>query len=630
MMQTDGQFLPVTPEEVAARGWDRLDVILVSGDSYIDSPFIGTAVIGRVLEAAGYRVGIIAQPVIDSPTDITRLGEPRLFWGVTGGSVDSMVANTSANRWRRKNDDYTPGGLNNRRPDRAVITYTNLIRRYFKSTCPIVLGGIEASLRRVAHYDFWSDAVRRSILFDAKADYLLYGMAEGSVLALAAAFKAGQAVTGLRGLCYIARQPPAGYLELPPYETVADDRLAFIEMFHAFYNNNDPLTAHGLFQRHAGRYLVQNPPAPYASQVELDAVYALPFQRAQHPYYEQQGPVKALETIRFSISTHRGCYGECSFCAIAVHEGRTVRWRSQESILTEAQTLTQLPGFKGYLQDVGGPTANMYGFECKKKLASGACEDKRCLYPIVCRALKPDHSPQVRLLRALRALPGIKKVFVASGIRYDLVMADQAHGDAYLGEIVTHHVSGQLKVAPEHSENSVLARMGKPGQESLLRFKRRFDELSSLAHKNQFLTYYLIAAHPGCTEADMLRLKQFASQELHLSPEQVQIFTPTPSTYSSLMYYTGLDPFSRQPLFVEKDIARRERQKEIVTGKPGAQAGSRGDVGEKHCMPSHRQDNPIGTDIPDALPRHTPGYSRRGERVTPSGVPKRVQRGKPR
>ena len=585
----DPRFLPVTPEEVAARGWDRLDVILVTGDSYIDSPFIGTAVIGRVLENAGYRVGIIAQPAVDSPADITRLGEPRLFWGVTGGSVDSMVANTTANKWRRKSDDYTPGGLNDRRPDRAVIAYANLIRRYFKPTLPIVLGGIEASLRRIAHYDFWSDAVRRSILFDAKAEYLLYGMAEQSVLALAAALKAGQAVTGLRGLCYIAKQPPAGYLELPPYENVVADRLAFIDMFHAFYRNNDPLTARGLFQRHADRCLVQNPPAPYPSQAELDAVYGLPFQRAQHPYYESQGPVKALETIRFSISTHRGCYGECNFCAIAVHEGRTVRWRSEESILAEAEALIRLPGFKGYIQDVGGPTANMYGFECRKKLASGACEDKRCLYPVVCQALRTDHSPQLKLLRALRAIPGIKKVFVASGLRYDLLLDDQAHGDEYLVEIVTHHVSGQLKVAPEHSENHVLARMGKPGQDALLRFKRRFDDLSSQAHKDQFLTYYLIAAHPGCTEADMLRLKQFASQELHIAPEQVQIFTPTPSTYSSLMYYTGLDPFSRQPLFVEKDIARRERQKEIVTSKAPAQERGRPASGEKR-RPPDRQD----------------------------------------
>ncbi len=560
-------YLPTTPEELRERGWDALDVILVSGDSYIDSPFIGAAVIGRVLEQAGYRVGIIAQPALNTDQDIARLGEPRLFWGVTGGSVDSMVANYTASKKRRKSDDYTPGGENTRRPDRAVIAYSNLIRRYFKSTVPLVLGGIEASLRRVTHYDFWSDGLRRSILLDAKADYLLYGMAEQSVLELAAALQRGQGAEAVRGLCYLAKEPPAGYLELPSYEEVCADPRAFIAMFHAFYLNSDPISAKGLFQRHAARVLVQNPPAPYATQAEMDAVHALPFQREQHPFYARHGEVKALETIRFSLSTHRGCYGECNFCSIAVHEGRTVRWRSPDSIVAEAETLARLPGFKGYIQDVGGPSANMYGFECKKKLKLGACADKRCLYPRVCTALKPDHAPQIDLLRRLRRIPGVKKAFVASGIRYDMVLADTAHGREYLREIVAEHVSGQMKVAPEHSQDRVLARMGKPGTESLVRFKRMFDELSAERGKPQFLTYYLIAAYPGCTEEDMRRLKEFAGQELRISPEQVQIFIPLPSTYSAVMYYTGLDPFTLQPLFVEKDPQRRERQKAIVTEK---------------------------------------------------------------
>ncbi|MDR3575003.1 MAG: YgiQ family radical SAM protein [Anaerolineaceae bacterium] len=564
----NSSFIPTTYEEIQARGWDYLDVILITGDSYIDSPFIGAAVIGRVLENAGFRVGIIAQPDTSSPDDITRLGEPHLFWGVTGGSIDSMVANYNPSRFKRKKDDYTPGGLNNRRPDRAVIAYANLIRRFFKNTRPIVLGGIEASLRRVVHYDFWSDGLRRSILFDAKADYLLYGMAEQSVLALAQARQSGDDVTQLRGMCYIAKEAPSDYLELPSYETVKTDRLAFIDSFHTFYQNNDPLTAKGLFQRHNDRLLVQNPPAYYPNQAEMDAIYALPFQRAQHPYYEKMGPVKALETIQFSISTHRGCYGECNFCAIAVHEGRTVRWRSPESILAEAETITHLPGFKGYIQDVGGPTANMYGFECTKKLKSGACPEKRCLYPQVCPVLRPDHKAQIDLLSRIRQIPGVKKVFVASGIRYDMVLADHGHGKAYMEEIVNEHVSGQLKIAPEHSEDAILARMGKPGKSELVRFKKLFDDLTAEAGLDQYLTYYLIAAYPGCTESDMQKLKSFASQELHISPEQVQIFTPTPSTYSSLMYYTELDPFTREPLFVEKDIVRRERQKMIVVDKP--------------------------------------------------------------
>jgi uncharacterized radical SAM protein YgiQ len=566
-------FLPTTPEEVKRLGWDPLDVILVTGDSYIDSPFIGTAVIGKLLAQAGYRVGVIAQPDITSEQDIGRLGAPRLFWGVTAGSVDSMVANYTALKKRRKSDDYTPGGINNRRPDRASIVYTNLIRRFSKSVKPgssrppIVLGGIEASLRRVAHYDFWSDRVRGSLLFDAKADYLLYGMAEKAVLELAACLKEGQDPRSIRGLCYISKEKPAGHLELPPYETVVQDKLAFIEMFHAFYRNNDPLNAKGLCQKHGERYLVQNPPAHYQTQAELDEVYALDFERAQHPYYERQGPVKALETIRFSISTHRGCYGECNFCAIAVHEGRTVRWRSPESILREAEELTCHPDFKGYIQDLGGPTANMYGFECDKKLSSGACAKKRCLYPAICPLLEIDHKPQVELLRQVRQIKGVKKVFVASGIRYDMVLEDAESGDEYLRELVDQHVSGQMKVAPEHTEDGVLKLMGKPGKDSLLKFKSKFDTLSRAAHKDQFLTYYMIAAHPGCSEQDMQRLKSFASHKLGVAPEQVQIFTPTPSTYSSLMYATELDPFTRQQVFVEKNPRRKQRQKDILTHK---------------------------------------------------------------
>lgn len=563
------RFLPTTPDEVKLRHWDQLDIILVTGDSYIDSPFIGTAVIGRVLEDAGYRVGIIAQPDMQSEKDISRLGEPHLFWGVSGGSVDSMVANYTATRKRRKSDDYTPGGINDRRPDRAVISYTNLIRRYFKNTRPIVLGGIEASLRRVAHYDYWSDSLRRSILFDAKADLLLYGMAERSILELAAAFKKNMDFHAVKGLCYITKEQPEGdSISLPAYEDVLADPAVFIQMFHEFYRNNDPLTARRLVQAHGDRYLVQNPPADYLSQAQLDAAASLPFTRSQHPYYESQGKVKALETIQFSINTHRGCYGECNFCAIAVHEGRTVRWRGINSIVKEAESFTHHPDFKGIIQDVGGPTANMYGFECRKKLAKGVCVDKRCLFPAECAALKPNHLAQINLLRALRELPGVKKVFVASGIRYDLLQADESSGGTYLKEVVENHVSGQLKIAPEHSEDHILRLMGKPGRQSLLKFKKDFDSLSAQSGKKQYLTYYLIAAHPGCADEDMRRLKRFASQDLHTSPEQVQIFTPTPSTYSSLMYYTGLDPFTLKPIYVEKDNIRKEKQKMIVVEKP--------------------------------------------------------------
>ncbi len=555
----------MTRAEMRDRGWDQLDVILVTGDAYVDSPHMGIAVVGHVLADVGYRVGVIAQPDIHSPEDITRLGEPTLFWGVSGGSIDSMVANYTALKKPRRSDDYTPGGRNERRPDRAVIVYTNLIKQYVKDTVPIVLGGIEASLRRVAHYDYWDDAVRRSVLLDAKADYLLYGMAEKSVVALADALRFGVPPESLRGLCYVDNEPQKGYLELPSYEAVVEDKRAFIEMFHEFYHNTDPRSARGLIQGYGNRYLIQNPPAPYLTQPELDDVYGLDFERDAHPSYQKQGAIKALETIRFALNTHRGCYGECNFCAISVHEGRTVRWRSPDSVEAEARELVARPDFHGYIQDVSGPTVNMYGFECPKKLREGVCEDRRCIYPDVCPTLPVDHGQHMALLRRLRRLPGVKKVFVSSGLRPDLVVHDETSGQAYLEELVEHHVSGQLKLAPEHTEERVLRAMGKPGPESLLEFRERFFRATERADLPQFLTYYIIAAHPGCTDEDMVRLRDFAVRELGLLPEQVQIFTPTPSTYSSVMYYTEMDPFTGGRIFVEKTFKGKRRQKRILT-----------------------------------------------------------------
>ncbi len=560
-------FLPTTQSELRKLGWDQLDIVLVTGDSYIDSPFMGTAVIGKVLLDAGFKVGVIAQPDYQTDVDITRLGEPRLFWGVTAGAVDSMVANYTATGKPRRSDDYTPGGRNTKRPNRATIVYANLIRHYFKNTVPIVLGGIEASLRRVAHYDFWSDSIRRSVLFDAKADYLLYGMAEGSVIELAHTINEDIDPTNIKGLCYIDKNIPEGYLELPSFEAVSEDKEAFIEMFHTFYQNSDPISAKGLAQGHGDRFLVQNPPYPSLTQEQMDQVYALDYERAQHPHYEQEGAVKALETIRFSIPTHRGCYGECNFCAIAVHEGRTVQWRSQDSILEEAKRITQLPDFKGMIYDLSGPTANMYGFECPIKLRRGACQDKRCIFPEICPALPIDHKAQIELLRKLRQVEGIRKVFVGSGLRYDMVLSDGKHGQEYIKELVKHHISGQLKIAPEHTQKDVLTRMGKSGTETLIAFKRQFDRANRDAGKKQFLSYYLIAAYPGCTLSDMNAMRNFASKELGVLPEQVQVFTPTPSTYASVMYHTEKDPFTGESLFVEKNPAAKQRQKEVITGR---------------------------------------------------------------
>jgi len=565
-------FLPTTPEELKSRGIDQLDIILVTGDAYIDSPFMGISLVGRALEAQGFSVGIIAQPDTNS-RDIARLGEPRLFWGISGGAVDSMVANYTASKKRRKQDDYTPGGINNKRPDRAAIVYTNLVRRFFKSTSPIVLGGIEASLRRIAHYDFWSNKIRRSILFDAKADYILFGMAHASIISLARALDRGSTtdVEETPGLGYICATPKG--IALPSFEEVSKDKNLYTQSFNTFYANTDPLTASALSQQHGNRFIVLNPPPKVSTTPELDAIHELDFQRDLHPYYKSMGKVRALDTIRFSIPTHYGCYGECNFCAITVHQGRTVRWRSQTSILAEARKMTQDQDFKGYILDLGGPTANMYGYECKKKLKKGACPDRRCLFPEPCPVLKPDHGPQAPLLSAIENLAGVKKVFITSGIRYDLILCDKKKGEPYLKQVVKSHVSGQMKVAPEHTQPSILSLMGKQTIDQLLTFKHRFDRMSSTAGKKQFLTYYLIAAHPGCTAKDMARLKDFTRKELKITPEQVQIFTPTPSTFSTLMYYTQKNPFTGDNIFVEKDPRAKEKQKWVVTARQKRQGG---------------------------------------------------------
>lgn len=579
-------FLPTTIEEIRARGWSRPDVILISGDTYIDSPYSGVAVIGRILENAGYKTAILAQPDVDDPADFTRLGEPTLFWGVSGGLVDSMVSNYTALKKPRNQDDFTPGGVNNRRPDRALIVYTNRIRRYFKDTVPIVLGGVEAGLRRVAHYDFWSNKVRGSVLFDAKADYLLYGMADRSIVELADALRDGKPLDRIRGLCYGAKEAPAGALALPPLKAVQSDPAEYERMFKMFYRNNDAVYGVTLAQDHGFRFLIQNPPAKPLNTREMDAVYGLPFERDVHPYYKAQGEVRALQTIRFSVPTHRGCYGECNYCAIAVHEGRTVQWRSETSVLEEIRKISAFPDFKGYIYDLGGPTANMYGYECRKKLEKGACKERRCIYPSVCPQLPVDHRPQLALLEKARRIPGVKKIMIASGIRYDLIPADIAYGKAYVRELTRYHVSGQLRVAPEHDSPKVLAAMGKPGKSALLAFKDEFERETKAAGLPQYLSYYFIACHPGCTERDMAGLKKFCQETLHVTPEQAQIFTPTPSTWSTTMYYTERHPDSGEHVFVEKDPARKQKQKDILTQKT--------EPAERRAKPDPRRRNGRG------------------------------------
>ena len=541
-------------------GWKQPDVILVTGDTYIDSPQIGAAVIGKYLWKHGFKTAIIAQPATGDGRDIKRLGEPALFWGVTAGAIDSLVANyTRLNKFRHQ-DDYTPGGVNIR-PNRATIVYTNLIRQHFKPAKPIVLGGIEASLRRIAHYDYWDDAVRRSLLFDAKADILAYGMAEKTVLELAQAFRSGADWRQIPGICYIAPTSAGGNILLPPFAEVAADKASFRRMSVLFDQHAD-YPSPGFTQQHGDRFLVHNPPPPPLTTAELDEISDLEFAGDTHPYYKT-GEIRALATIKQSITTHRGCIGQCNFCAIAVHQGRQIVSRSPQSIMAEAARISQRPGFNGIIYDVGGPTANMYGLSCRK---GWACPDKHCLMPRICPQLRFGHQAQIAILRLLLGLPGIKKVFVASGIRPDLVMADEENGRRYIAQIVRHHVSGQIKLAPEHSEPAVLKLMNKPPPESLLRFKDAFDSICSAAGQDHFMTYYLMAAHPGCTMDHMQRLKSFLSAGLKTTPEQVQIFTPTPATISTAMYYCETDMAGKK-LFCEKNLPVMQKQKDLIRGR---------------------------------------------------------------
>jgi uncharacterized radical SAM protein YgiQ len=571
---SEKDFLPTTRADMDARGWDYCDVILVSGDAYIDSPFIGVAMVGRMLESLGYRVGMIGQPDVKSPDDIMRLGEPRVYWGVSGGSVDSMVSNYTATKKFRNSDDYTPGGKNDKRPDRALSVYCNLIRQHFKNTVPIVIGGIEGSLRRVTHYDYWTDKLRKPILFDSKADVLIYGMGEIALEQLTKAIAEKRDYKDIKGICYISKEPKPEYHQMPSHAECLEDKEKYIDLFDLFYDNNDPIAANGLCQPVDTRYLIQNPPCNHLNEAQMDAHSNLPFTRELHPYYAKMGKVKCLETIKFSIMTHHGCWGECNFCAIGVHQGRTIRTRSEENILKEANDFNKYKDYKGIISDVGGPTANMYGYECNKKEKLGTCAHQRCVDAShLCQSMKPDHSRNINLLRQVREVPGVRKAFVASGVRYDLITADKKHGYEYLKEMVKHHISGQMKVAPEHTQQHVLELMGKPGKQTLIDFKKLYDKLNKEEGKEQFLTYYLIAAHPGCEDKDMHELKRFTTDELQMNPEQAQVFTPTPGTYSAVMYYTEMDPKTRKKIFVEKDTKRKERQKQIVVAKDSFASG---------------------------------------------------------
>ena len=563
------KFLPVTRADMEARGWDQCDFVYICGDAYVDHPSFGMAIITRVLEAHGYRVGIICQPDWRDPASIQVLGEPRLGFLASAGNMDSMVNHYSVTKHRRHTDAYTPGGVAGARPNHAVAVYGNLIRRVYKNT-PLIIGGIEASLRRLAHYDYWSDKLKRSILLDSGADLLIYGMGEHAVVQIADALDAGlpvEQITYVDGTVY--RTSGEGALDqvfdyelLPSWDELEADRLAYARSFNVQYRNMDPITAKRLVEPYPnGVYVVQNPPSAILTEAEMDEVYELPYARDWHPDYDAAGGVPAFSEVKFSISSNRGCFGECSFCALTFHQGRVLQTRSHDSIVREARELTRDPEFKGYINDVGGPTANFFRTACDKQLKHGVCQNRRCLWPTVCRNMVVDESGYTALLRDLRHLPGVKKVFVRSGIRFDYTMADTS--DEFLRELLQHHVSGQLRLAPEHVSDAVLSVMGKPSRSVYDAFCRRFDALNREYGLEQYVVPYLISSHPGSTMKEAVELA-CAVRDMGYMPEQVQDFYPTPSTMSTCMYYTGVDPRTMKPIYVAHDPHEKAMQRALI------------------------------------------------------------------
>jgi uncharacterized radical SAM protein YgiQ len=549
-------FLPVSREEGKKLGIEQFDIILISGDAYLDHPSFGTALIGRVLWDAGFTVGIIAQPDWKSSADFTRLGTPRLFFGISSGNVDSMVNNFTPNLKRRSDDVYSPGGIP-KRPDRAVIVYANRVRELFPGT-PVILGGIEASLRRFAHYDYWQDRVRQAILADAPADLLAFGMAERQMVEIACRISTGEPVSSLRDIRGTAftvelaewrSSRPQGVVEIPGFSEVSQDKSAYARAFALHYAEQDPVRGRPVVQPHPKTVIIQNPPAKPLTPLELDHIYELPFSREPHPSYRQHIP--ALEPVRFSVTSHRGCFGSCSFCALTHHQGRIIQGRSIASLVREVTRMAGMKGFKGIVQDVGGPTANMYGLSCALWEKNGACRDKNC--SPACKTLQTSHQAQCELLAALRAIPGVRKVFIGSGIRYDLAVADKSD---YLETICEHHVSGHLKVAPEHVAESVTRLMNKPGREIFDRFRTEFANQQKDRQKKQYILSYFLSGHPGCTIPDMVLLAEYI-RDNQLYTEQVQDFTPTPMSFSTCMYYTGLNPFTMEQVHVPKGQEKR-------------------------------------------------------------------------
>ena len=561
-----GNFLPITREEMKERGWDQVDFVYVSGDAYVDHPSFGHAIITRLLESRGYRVGIIAQPDWRKPESVQVFGEPRLGFLVSAGNMDSMVNHYSVSKKRRKTDAYTPGGEMGKRPDYACVVYGNLIRQTYKKT-PIILGGIEASLRRMAHYDYWSDKLKRSVLLDSGADVISYGMGEHSIVELAEALDAGipvEDITYIAGTVVKTKSLDSIYDAeiLPSFEDLKADKMNYARSFYTQYLNTDAFNGKRLVEPYSEHlYVVQNPPAAPLTQMEMDDVYSLPYQRTYHPSYEAKGGVPAIKESKFSLISNRGCFGGCSFCALTFHQGRIVQVRSHESLIEEAKEITKDKDFKGYIHDVGGPTANFRHPSCKKQMEHGVCKTRQCLFPSPCKNLDADHRDYVSLLRKLRDIPKVKKVFIRSGIRFDYLLADKKQ--EFLRELCEYHVSGQLKVAPEHVAGPVLSLMGKPEHKVYEEFTRQFYKMNERIGKEQYLVPYLMSSHPGSTLKEAVELAEYC-RDLGYMPEQVQDFYPTPSTLSTCMYYTGVDPRTMQKVYVPKSPHEKAMQRALI------------------------------------------------------------------
>ena len=558
-------FLPITKKEMLDRGWTQCDFVYIVGDAYVDHPSFGHAIISRILEKAGYNVGIISQPDWKNPKSIDVFGRPRLGFLVTGGNMDSMVNHYSVSKHRRRTDAFTPGGVMGKRPDYATIVYCNLIRQTYRDV-PILIGGIEASLRRLSHYDYWSDSMKHSILLDSQADLLMYGMGERSIVEIANALNAGldvHDITYVDGTVFKTKEPDDSFpsVVLPSYEEVKKNTRTYAESFRIQYQNCDPFTAKRLIEPIGNEFVVQNPPQKPLSTEEMDAVYDLPYCRTYHPSYEKLGGVPAINEVKFSLVSNRGCFGACSFCALTFHQGRIVQARSHESILKEAEIMTHDPEFKGYIHDVGGPTANFRYPACAKQMTKGTCPNRQCLYPTPCKNIRADHSDYVSLLRKLRKIPGVKKVFIRSGIRFDYLLAD--HSDTFFRELVQYHVSGQLKVAPEHVSDAVLSRMGKPRNAVYNQFVEKYFDLCHHYHKDQYLVPYLMSSHPGSTMKEAVELAEYV-RDMNYNPEQVQDFYPTPSTLSTVMYVSGLDPRTMEKVYVPTDPHEKAMQRALI------------------------------------------------------------------